>query len=159
MRDGSLTPLEAEGRIHALDVLRGVALAGMLLVHFHDAAGEGSGWTAGLLAAIELFASERFFALFAFLFGAGFAIQLGRADRSGAPFVRIYLRRLVGLFVFGVVAHALLGFAVLLAYSVFAVPLLLVRRGPGPPASPRSPLRGPARRSPHRTPRTRPVRA
>ena len=121
-------PVPSTERIQSLDVLRGVALLGMLLVHFYDHSGEGAGWTEGLKWGIGVFASEKFFALFAFLFGVGFAIQLRRAELKGTAFVPLYLRRLAGLFLFGFAAHALLGFNVLLGYSLFAVPLLLVHR-------------------------------
>jgi uncharacterized membrane protein len=31
-----LAPLDADHRLHALDILRGLALFGMILVHFHQ---------------------------------------------------------------------------------------------------------------------------
>ncbi len=65
---------------------------------------------------------------FALLFGAGFAIQLRRAEARDAPFTRIYLRRLAVLALFGIAAHAFFGFNVLFGYAVWGVPLLLVRR-------------------------------
>jgi uncharacterized membrane protein YeiB len=57
------------------------------------------------------------FATFASLFGAGFAIQLRRAERRGAPFVTLDLRPLAALFVFGFTAHALFGFNVPIGYA------------------------------------------
>lgn len=116
------------GRIGVLDVLRGIALLGMFLVHFNDFSTEGSGPAAVYQTIVGLFMSERFWTIFGILFGAGFAIQLRRADARGAPFVRPYLRRALGLAGFGVVAHAGFGFNVLLAYAGWGAALLLVRR-------------------------------
>jgi uncharacterized protein len=68
--------------------------------------------------------------MFAFLFGAGFALQLRRADARGQPFTLIYLRRLAVLAVFGFASHALFGFNVLLSYATWGAALLLIRRWP-----------------------------
>ena len=79
-------------RITALDVLRGLALLGMLLVHFHDHAAEGTGWSEAVGVAIDRLLSEKAFTTFSLLFGAGFAVQLARAEAKGLPFVPMYLR-------------------------------------------------------------------
>lgn len=121
-------PTAESERIHTLDVLRGLALLGMLLVHFYDHSGAGAGWTAVLQWGIGVFASEKFYALFSVLFGVGFAVQLRRAEQRNTAFVAPYLRRIAVLFLFGFAAHALLGFHVLLGYTLVALPLLLVRR-------------------------------
>jgi len=118
-------------RIGELDILRGIALLGMFLVHFNDRA-IGSDAAAGLSATyqkfIALFFEERFWTMFGILFGVGFAVQLRRAEARGATFAAIYLRRLVALAGFGLVALAVFGFNVLLGYAVWGVPLLLLRK-------------------------------
>jgi uncharacterized protein len=122
---------ESADRIGALDILRGIALLGMFLVHFNDHAIDGS-TAAGLSAmyqkVVTLFFEERFWAIFGILFGVGFAVQLRRAEARGAPFAAIYLRRLIGLAGLGVLAHAVFGHNVLLGYAIWGVPLLLVRK-------------------------------
>ena len=122
---------ESTDRIGALDILRGIALLGMFLVQFNDHAIDGG--TAASLSAtyqkvVALFFEERFWTMFGILFGVGFALQLRRAEARGAAFVMIYLRRLVALGGFGLFAHAVFGFNVLLGYAVWGAPLLLVRR-------------------------------
>ena len=112
-------------RIAALDILRGLALFGMLIVHFHDQASGSEGLMARL---IELFVSERAYATFAFLFGASFAVQLHRARERGSPFTAFYLRRLAGLALFGIVAHGVFGFPVLLGYALWGLALLPLER-------------------------------
>ncbi len=118
-------------RIGALDILRGIALLGMFLVHFNDYA-IGRDTSTGLAATyrkiVALFFEERFWTMFGILFGVGFAVQLRRAEARGAAFTAIYFRRLVALGGFGSFAHAVFGFNVLLGYALWGVPLLLVRR-------------------------------
>jgi uncharacterized protein len=118
-------------RIRVLDILRGIALLGMFLVHFNEHA-IGSDTVADFSATyqklIALFFEERFWTMFGILFGVGFAVQLRRAEMRGGAFAAIYLRRLAALAGFGLIAHAVFGFNVLLGYAVWGAPLLLLRR-------------------------------
>ena len=122
-------PLAAAERIHALDILRGFALFGMILVHFHqkmriDATGleDLIGW--GVYVLVE----QKAWGTFAFLFGVGFAVLLRRLEARGAPVTRIYLRRLATLALFGIVAEVGFGFQILTAYAAWGLALLVVRR-------------------------------
>jgi len=119
--------LNAE-RIHTLDLLRGLALLGMILVHFHSHSTSPGGAEDLIRAAVWRLVETKAHGTFALLFGAGFAIQLRRADARGAPFALLYLRRLAVLALFGFAAHALFGFNVLMGYALWGVPLLLIRR-------------------------------
>jgi len=115
-------------RLHVLDVLRGIALMGMFFVHFSMFSSGGGPADTLYQSVVALFFEERFWTMFAILFGVGFAIQLRRADARGGPFVANYLRRIGTLAVFGFIAEACFGFNVLLTYAVWGLPLLLVRR-------------------------------
>ena len=115
-------------RLHVLDVLRGIALIGMFFVHFSMFSSGGGPADTVYQSVVALFFEERFWTMFAILFGVGFAIQLRRADARGGPFVANYLRRIGTLAVFGFIAEAFFGFNVLLTYAVWGLPLLLVRR-------------------------------
>jgi uncharacterized protein len=115
-------------RLHVLDVLRGIALLGMFLVHFHDYSSDGVGLAVVYQQVVRLLFEERFWTIFGMLFGVGFAIQFRRADARGERFVRKYLRRLLALAAFGFIAHAGFGFNILLGYAIWGVPLLLVRK-------------------------------
>jgi uncharacterized protein len=122
-------PLAADERIHALDILRGFALFGMILVHFHqkmrlDATGleDLIGW--GVYVLVE----QKAWGTFAFLFGVGFAVLLRRLEARGVPVTRIYLRRLGTLALFGVVAEVGFGFQILTAYAAWGLALLVLRR-------------------------------
>jgi uncharacterized protein len=122
-------PAASAERIHVLDILRGFALLGMILVHFHqkmelEARGleDLIGWFTWL--GVE----SKAWGTFAFLFGVGFAVLLRSFEAKGLPVVRFYLRRLLGLALFGFIAEACFGFHILLAYAIWGVPLLFLRR-------------------------------
>jgi uncharacterized protein len=69
-------------------------------------------------------------AMFAFLFGAGFAILMQRAEARGLNVVPLFLRRMLALAVFGLAVELLFGFSILLEYAWWGVPLLFVRSWP-----------------------------
>jgi uncharacterized protein len=121
--------IDSEERLQALDVLRGFALFGMVLVHFHQKMRLETGGIADLIGwAVWVLVEQKAWATFAFLFGAGFAILLRRLERRGAPVVAVYLRRLATLAVFGIIADVAFGFHILLAYACWGLVLLVVRR-------------------------------
>ena len=129
------TGRSALDRIVVLDILRGIALLGMFVVHFNYYEATPLGVEPGRMAAflervLGLFFEERFHGIFGMLFGVGFAVQLERADARGRPFLARYLRRLAALAVFGFIAEGIFGYNVLFGYAMWGVPLLLVRRWP-----------------------------
>ena len=110
-------------RIDVLDILRGIALVGMFIVHFNMYEATPAGAEPGRLAAfvesfLGMFIEERFWGIFGMLFGVGFAVQLTRAEARGEPFVARYLRRLAALAVFGFIAEGVFGYNVLFAIRV-----------------------------------------
>jgi len=122
-------PIDSEARLHTLDVLRGVALFGMILVHFHQTMRLEVGGIGDLIGwAVYIFVEQKAWGTFALLFGAGFAILLDRLEARGMPIPAIYLRRLTALAVFGVVAEVGFGFEILVTYAGWGVVLLAVRR-------------------------------
>jgi uncharacterized protein len=120
-------PTDAGERIQSLDILRGLALLGMLVVHFHDRSSDPGGIDEVVRTLIWRLVESKSHGTFALLFGAGFAIQLRRAEAQGRPFAGRYFRRLAVLGLFGFAAHAFFGFNVLLGYAVWGVPLLAIR--------------------------------
>ena len=124
----SAPPATQRDRIQVLDVLRGIALLGMFLVHFSDFSTGGNAADEAYRAGVYLLLEERFWATFAILFGVGFAIQLRRSEACGDAFAGRYVRRLVTLALFGFAAHAFFGFNVLLGYAVWGFALLIFRR-------------------------------
>jgi len=128
--DASSGPVGMAERIETLDVLRGIALFGMFLVHFLEASVPTTPFGRALGTVNEWFLANRFMSMFAILFGAGFAVQLSRAETRGDRFAWRYLRRMLALAVFGVIAEDLLGFHILLSYAIWGAALLLIRSWP-----------------------------
>jgi uncharacterized protein len=124
-----LVPLDTGERLHALDILRGLALFGMILVHFHQKMRlEATGLEDLVSWGVWVLVEQKSWGTFAFLFGVGFAVLLRRLEARGTPVLPIYLRRLAALALFGVVAEVCFGFHVLLTYACWGVALLVVRR-------------------------------
>src|SRR6266702_3462452 len=131
-----MAPLSSAERIDVVDILRGVAILGMLVVNFsHDL-----DWTwlfpklwpgtADRVAyfLVHFFAAEKFHALFSFLFGWGFALQMVRADARGVRFIPLYARRLLVLLLFGLTTLVLLNWDwTLLEYALTGYLLFLFR--------------------------------
>ncbi len=121
--------MDSDHRLHTLDILRGLALFGMILVHFHQKMRiEVTGLEDLIGWGVWILVEQKAWGIFAFLFGVGFAVLLRRLEARNAPVVAIYLRRLAGLAVFGVIAQVGFGFSILLAYAAWGVVLLFIRR-------------------------------
>jgi len=133
-----LGPIKAGERIAEMDILRGFALLGICVINLQNFLGpHGISGDAPMFPAwydrtaeflINLFGSGKFNAMFSFLFGVGFAIQMERADRSKAPFASMYVRRLLALMVFGA-AHLIFLWDgdVLHIYAAIGLPLIFFR--------------------------------
>lgn len=121
--------LPADGRrLHVLDVLRGIALLGMFLVHFNNYSTGGGRPDQVYEKIVVLFFDERFWTMFGILFGVGFAIQFRRADTRGEPYLAKYYRRMAMLAVFGFIAQGIFGYNVLLGYALWGTVLPVFRK-------------------------------
>ena len=123
----SSTNTETKSRVQIVDALRGLALLGMLLVHFQYYVHDDSVWSQRIGAAVDFLAVDRFYPLFALLFGAGFALQFARWE-GHREFVTMYVRRLSALMVFAAILIALTGYHVLESYALWGLALLVMRR-------------------------------
>lgn len=123
-------PTQPSQRVMTLDVLRGIALAGILVVNVLEYAPAPVSWPDHATARlVEVVAEGSFFPLFSLLFGVGFAVFLDRASAGGRSGVTLYLRRLVALF--GIAAAQMVMLEdrnILLRYALLGVPLLLFWR-------------------------------
>jgi len=131
-------PTAEERRIVALDVLRGFALLGILVVNVMSFGGVGTrgpGFEGLADRAVDAFlvygARGVFLSTFAMLFGVGFSLQIARLEQAGdSRGLRLYLRRMAALLVFGLL-HTLLDPAeVLVLYALCGALLLFFRRVP-----------------------------
>jgi uncharacterized protein len=138
-----LEPLAGEERFNALDALRGIALFGVLMVnllgffrvslfgemlHLHPPSGTANLVVSTLVSRVLEF---RAFALFAFTFGAGVAIEAGRArDRNHRPEVFL-ARRFAVLLTIGLLDMTLVSNVdILTLYAVCGLALLPLLRLP-----------------------------
>lgn len=98
-------------RIDAMDILRGFALIGILLMNiewFNRPIASLGGFDQSLAGfdhafgwLVRCFVEGKFYKLFALLFGMGFAVMLIRAKEAGRPFGAWFVRRMLVLFVIG----------------------------------------------------------
>lgn len=134
-----VAPVVASERIQAVDVLRGFALFGILLVNMALFGGPvyrvviATGGTPASLDewaawGIRFLAEGKFYSLFSLLFGFGLTIMMTRSQARGVSFVPLYIRRLLVLLAFGLI-HAVFFWVgdVLVLYAVLGFPLLLFR--------------------------------
>jgi uncharacterized protein len=112
----ALEPVKRQERIAAMDVLRGIAVLGIFLINMPLFVGPSDAffqwernvlWTkeADRLASlfIWIFAQGKFYTIFCFLFGAGFALQVQRLDANGIDVVdRLHRRRMCVLLGIGI---------------------------------------------------------
>ncbi|WP_328770511.1 DUF418 domain-containing protein [Streptomyces sp. NBC_00286] len=126
-----------DGRVREIDVLRGFALLGILLVNVQAMAGPHMGpggqpitSRADEVAAwlVTALVGSKFYLLFSFLFGYSFILQWASAERAGVAFAPRHVRRLACLFLLGL-AHGVLLFDgdVLMIYAVLGLVLFAVR--------------------------------
>ena len=121
-------------RIVTLDIIRGFALLGILVVNMASFSGMGPERPTALpdqAAAfiVNVLFSGKFNSLFSMLFAIGFTIQLARLEQRGESDARwIYVRRLLVLFGIGI-AHAILLWDgdVLHMYALLGFVLLFMR--------------------------------
>lgn len=144
MTGPSLIPTAKAERYAVMDVLRGFALFGVMLINVYEFGGEDILITSDQLAAlpsaalnemvtfwVRLFVADKANTLFAFLFGLGFWIQMERLEARGAPFSAIYLRRAYFLLIFGWLhLFGLFAWDVLHIYGIAAFILFFCRKLP-----------------------------
>jgi uncharacterized protein len=112
MTGEKLAPVSETERIREIDMLRGFALFGVLLVNtqmFNDTlmsfpsspfnyTDSVNQWTA---LAIQIFATGKFYTIFSFLFGLGFFMFMQRLEAKGLKPEPVFRRRLFFLLLFG----------------------------------------------------------
>ncbi|WP_339285244.1 DUF418 domain-containing protein [Oceanobacillus sp. FSL K6-3682] len=138
----------ANNRIILLDIVRGLAILGILLVNmlffttslqaiqFQLELWPGR-WDQAIQSFLDFFVSGKFIAIFSFLFGYSMILMKDSALKRKRHFVPIYTRRLLALLLFGLIHgwfiwygdilfhYALLGFLLLLFHKRAAKTLLV----------------------------------
>jgi len=145
-------PVRGSERIEALDVLRGVAVLGILVMNVQAFAlpfaaysnpsvfTDGGPLDLSLWALAHVFAEQKFMTIFSLLFGAGVALMLERlesrrraAEEAGADrpvrVAVIHYRRTAGLILIGLAHAYLLWYGdILVTYGLCALALYPLRR-------------------------------
>jgi uncharacterized protein len=132
-------PVPHSERIEVIDVLRGLAICGILLGNMQGFSGYGmlppllveQSPVADRITTflIHFLIEGKFYSIFSFLFGFGFALQISRAEAHGDASASVFKRRLFWLLIIGLL-HANLLWAgdVVSIYAVMGFVLLLFRR-------------------------------
>ena len=131
----SLDTFNSNERMPVLDVLRGFALVGILLLNIelfnrvdfgNGILPETQGIDRWVSYFVNYFVTGNFRTLFSLLFGMGFALILARSLDTGRAFVLPYIRRLLALALFGILHSVLLWEGdILLSYAFSAAALLI----------------------------------
>ncbi len=135
-------PVRESERITSLDLIRGVAVLGILLMnavnfkfgrvpYFNLSAGGSEtwlDWAVGIFG--EVFVDQKFMGLFSLLFGAGMILFIDRASGRGRRAVGLNLWRNALLLLIGVFHYQLWDGDVLMVYAVSSVFLIALRRLP-----------------------------
>jgi len=136
-----LTPIDPHERIASIDVLRGVALCGILTINIWFFAlpevvssnpSRYGGWDAAnqtVWMVVHLLCEQKMMSIFSMLFGAGLIVMDRRSTARGRSLIGIYYRRTFWLLMFGL-AHAYLLWMgdILVAYALCGFVLYPFRR-------------------------------
>ena len=138
-----LSPTADADRIDLLDALRGFALLGIMFVNMtwftgyavlspEERAVLGSPAIDGFVGLmISVLVGDKFWSLFALMFGVGFAIQVRRAEQRGVPVAAFMSRRMAALFAIGAAHAVFVWFGDIVSlYAVVGVAVLLFRSVP-----------------------------
>ncbi len=135
-------PVQEPARVTSLDLLRGIAALGILLMnavsfkfgsgpYFNLSAGGSATWLDWAVGVFgEIFIDQKFMGLFSLLFGAGMILFIDRAAQRGRRPVALSLWRNALLLLIGIL-HSLLWYGdVLTAYAAASVFLVALQKLP-----------------------------
>jgi uncharacterized protein len=124
-------PLDPTDRARHIDIIRGIAVFGLIWSNLNAGFFSGPVTAADSAArwATTVFSAGKFFTLFSLLFGVTLAMQLERAEHGSSSFAARWARRMLALFVIGW-AHALLFWPgdILREYAIAGAMLVIFRR-------------------------------
>ena len=137
-------PITSNERFVSIDVLRGVAVLGILVMNIYAfamplvaysnplALGGTEPHNIGTWFFTHILFDQKFLSIFAMLFGAGLVVMSTRADSRGAQFGRIYYRRQFWLLLIGAIHGYFIWMGdILFVYAAIGMLVYLFRhRGP-----------------------------
>ena len=135
------TPVTASERIQSLDLLRGFAVLGILIMNIQSFAmiqaayinptayGDLTGINKLVWILSHLFADQKFMSIFSILFGAGVLLFTMRAEDKGFRSGRLHYRRSLWLILIGMVHAYLLWYGdILVTYGLCALLAYVFRK-------------------------------
>ena len=133
MSDGDrLAPIEPSQRLGHVDMVRGFALFGVMLVNMFNFGATSIIWTEPhdeMASSVMRFVFEtKSWRLFSFLFGFGFALQFLRAYERHVRYLPTYIWRLTLLLGFGMLNALLYDGDILMYYAELGLVLILFRK-------------------------------
>jgi uncharacterized protein len=130
-------PVATAERMTVLDAMRGVAVLGILLINVDALSGYAftpaaahvglplAKWDEAAWLVLAFLVEAKFYSLFSFLFGVGFAVFVQRASARGADPRKLFKRRLVGLMIIGLVHTLFIWYGdILLTYALIGFALV-----------------------------------
>lgn len=122
-------------RINIIDVIRGIAIIGILLINIHYFEPSGiksikiNAFDNKMINYIEMFSLNKFHFIFAFLFGVSTSIFINNLQKKKLT-IWIHIRRMILLFIVGALSSLLWDGDILKLYAVMGILLLLFHRVP-----------------------------
>ena len=137
----SAKPTLRNERIQSLDILRGFALLGILLINIQlfglpnasfsnpSVMGELSASDYIFYYFVNVFGELKFMTIFSILFGAGILLFINRLNDKGFDGSKFHIRRMMWLLLFGMLHAYLIWFGdILVAYAIVGLIAVLLRK-------------------------------
>ena len=141
VRPAHAVPVAPDERYVSLDILRGVAILGILVMNIYAFAmpfsaymnpllmGGNDAQNLGIWFFTHVLFDQKFISIFAMMFGAGLVLMTDRAESKGAKPAPIYFRRQFWLVMIGAVHGYLIWFGdILCAYALIGMLVYLFRK-------------------------------
>jgi uncharacterized protein len=137
----NLVPVQPGKRVQSLDILRGIAILGILLMNTQSfsminaayinptAFGDFTGINKVIWIITHVVADQKFLGLFSVLFGAGIVLFANRAEEKGKKAGKLHYKRMFFLLLFGLLhAYLLWHGDILVTYALCGLWVFLFRR-------------------------------
>jgi uncharacterized protein len=138
---GTAVPIQAQERYQTMDMIRGIAIMGILVMNIYAFAMPFSAYgnpyvmggtdplNLGTWFFTHILFDQKFLAIFSMLYGAGLIMMMERAEQREAKFGRVFYRRSFWLMVFGLLHGYFIWFGdILFGYAMSGMVIFLFRK-------------------------------
>ena len=136
-------PTQDRQRVHSLDILRGFALLGILVMNIQSFSMPSSAYfvpsSFGSMEGVNgvvwligyLFFDQKFMSMFSMMFGAGIVLMSHHRDAAELPVLGVHFRRMFLLLFFGMTHAYIIWYGdILVAYAICGMFVVWIRRWP-----------------------------